>query len=173
MNWKEHFIYDENSPSGLSCTKTGKHAGGYYKTGNRNLWYWKVWIGRKTYSAARLIYEIKVGEIPKDYVIDHINRDTSDNRLYNLRSVPRVLNCRNNSKRPLNISGFTGVYFDSYAGQGRWCARWVEDGKARKKNFAVSKYGNAHALELAVQYRKEQIERLNTLGYGYTETHGL
>lgn len=173
MNWNEYFIYDENSPSGLSCAKTGRHVGGYYKSGNRNIFYWKVWIGRDTFSAARIIYEIVAGKIPDGFVIDHISRDTYDNRISNLRAVPRVLNCRNNSKRPINRSGFTGVYFDGHTGEGRWCARWVESGKARKKNFAVSKHGFEKAKELAVQYRKEQIERLNSLGYGYTENHGL
>lgn len=49
---------------------------------------------------------------------------------------------------------------------------WRENGKQRRKAFSVAKYGLLESFALAVKYRKEQIERLNKLGYGYTDTHG-
>lgn len=36
-----------------------------------------------------------------------------------------------------------------------------------------NKYGYDEAFKLACEYRKEQIKRLNSLGYGYAELHGL
>ena len=50
-----------------------------------------------TYGAmllARLKYLTFIGDIPKGYTIDHINGDSFDNNILNLRAVPRVINDR-------------------------------------------------------------------------------
>jgi hypothetical protein len=172
INWEDHFTYDENSPSGLISKKTGKPHGSLNIRDGKVI-SWVAWINRTTYVASRIIYEMMIGPIPAEWVIDHIDRDPSNNKISNMRAVPRVLNCRNNSKRVKNISGTTGVYFDGTSGMGRWCARWNEQvGKARKKNFAVSKYGFDKAKELAVRYREDKLRDLIESGYGYTDNHG-
>ena len=43
---------------------------------------------------ARLKYLTFIGDIPKGYTIDHINGDTFDNNILNLRAVPRAINDR-------------------------------------------------------------------------------
>lgn len=43
--------------------------------------------------------------------IDHINGDTSDNRIDNLRDVSALHNMRNVKRRVDNQSGYTGVHF--------------------------------------------------------------
>lgn len=48
----------------------------------------------------------------KDMVIDHINRDTLDNRKRNLRICTQTDNHRNRSISKTNISGIRGVYWD-------------------------------------------------------------
>lgn len=42
-----------------------------------------------------LTYEAAHGSVPEGYVIDHINRIKTDNRLENLRAVPRGFNAAN------------------------------------------------------------------------------
>lgn len=93
----------------------------------------------------------------------------------NCRWVTPALQARNKKKFSSNSSGYTGVnwyctpYGTTYA-----TAYWREANSKRKsKSFSVNKYGLLEAFALACAYRKEQIDRLNSLGYGYTETHGL
>ena len=63
---------------------------------------------RKLY-AHRVAWLIAHGEIDSGLVIDHINGDGLDNRLENLRLVPRSLNQRNRRLSRSNRTGVTGV----------------------------------------------------------------
>ncbi len=56
--------------------------------------------------AAWIMYH---GEIPKGYQIDHINHDTLDNRIENLRIVTSQENQRNRKLDVRNTSGHTGI----------------------------------------------------------------
>lgn len=49
----------------------------------------------KTYKVHRLIFESFRGPIPKNLVIDHINRIRNDNHIYNLRVITPSENSRN------------------------------------------------------------------------------
>ena len=51
--------------------------------------YRQVRIGKKKYYAHRLIWMYTTGEDPGELEIDHINRDTQDNRWCNLRLTTR------------------------------------------------------------------------------------
>jgi hypothetical protein len=59
--------------------------------------------------AHRVAWAIYHGEWPKNE-IDHINGNRADNRIVNLRDVPRSLNVKNCKRRKDNTSGFAGVY---------------------------------------------------------------
>lgn len=54
-----------------------------------------------------------VTECPKGLEVDHINHDTLDNRLVNLRVCTRGQNARNRVLQKNNSSGFTGVSWSS------------------------------------------------------------
>lgn len=47
---------------------------------------------RKSAFVHRLVWEAHVGEIPKDFVVNHINADKKDNRLINLETVTQSQN---------------------------------------------------------------------------------
>jgi hypothetical protein len=174
--------YDPDSPSGLMWKENryngkgktklfiskGEAAGTFTADG-----YWRVQMGDKVVSVHRVIWELFNGEIPEDMTIDHIDRDSSNNKIENLRLVAHAVNCRNRSQYSNNKTGFTGVsYFEPKERSPRYTASWFTlDGKLRSKSFSLSKYGDA-ALILAVEYRKKMIDQLNDIGAQYAENHG-
>lgn len=76
--------------------------------------------------------------------IDHINRNTLDNRKCNLRIADAHLNQRNAKLSSRNTSGYKGVYWDKK--YQRWCARTLFYGKSFfgggyvNKEDAISSY---------------------------------
>jgi hypothetical protein len=70
--------------------------------------YLKMCLDKRKYYAHRLAWLYVHGEMPK--VVDHINGDTSDNRLTNLRNVSQAENLQNITRPSRNsTSGFLGV----------------------------------------------------------------
>jgi hypothetical protein len=97
--------------------------------------------------------------------VDHINRDGLDNRRHNLRPTNHKLNMHNHRRFKNDASGATGVcrkILKKRNGLPRhnWMAFWYEDGKERRKVFAIEKYGEEGAKEMAVTERKRAEERI-------------
>lgn len=140
--------------------------------------YIQISLGDRRYLSHRLVWLYTSGVFPEEQ-IDHIDGDRSNNRLENLREVPCSVNLRNQKMRPKNTSGITGVSLQRTKPNGtkvyeNWIAQWKDStGKLVFKSFAVLKYGFEKAKELAIECRIEQIQKLNALGFGYTERHGL
>lgn len=94
-----------------------KYAGSEALTSDNGSGYKQGFIsGQKVY-AHRVAFLLMTGTIP--LVVDHINRDKSDNRWINLRDVSQSLNMKNTGIRADNSSGVVGV---SMAKGGRWQA---------------------------------------------------
>ena len=78
-----------------------------YKWSQDKFGYWTSKINGKNIKMHRLIFEIKNGNIPDGYFIDHINRRPYDNRISNLRlATPK----QNNLNREIK-SKYKGVSF--------------------------------------------------------------
>ncbi|MBN4665435.1 HNH endonuclease [Pandoraea nosoerga] len=67
----------------------------------------------------RLAIAIVAGTWPE--VVDHVNGDTLDNRLENLRACTKAQNCMNRKRNRANRSGLKGV--SSLPNSSRWQAR--------------------------------------------------
>lgn len=183
MNWSEWFYYDETSTTCLRWkvdVRSGKNLStckiregmqaGSQKANKRPA---QVSLSSKGYTVSRIIWEIHYGEIQEGMVIDHLNRDATDNRISNLRMVTQVVNCRNLGRPKNNVSGKVGVSKMHTDGLEYWVASWrCVTGKFKQKCFSVKKLGDAEAFQKASEYRDTMLSQLNLLGAGYTATHG-
>lgn len=86
----------------------------------------------KTYKAHRVIWAMEKGYWPK-YDIDHINHNTKDNRLENLRDSEKFQNMANMSRHKDSLSKYLGVCWS---------------GKHKKWKAEISKRGNRFHLGL-------------------------
>lgn len=84
-------------------------------------------IDKRLLLAHRVIWKMVHGEDPE--LVDHINRDTTDNRIENLRVVNRAQNLLNSHVRKDASSGMRGVK-RSRNGE-RWYAKITKNGKTR------------------------------------------
>lgn len=178
IDYSEFVYYDETSPSCLRWRVDTKSGRGYAKiltkagdvVGTKeSKGYWHCQINKTRLYNHKIIW-ILCGN-SKANVIDHINGDTSDNRISNLREVSRTENMQNLKKYCINKSGVTGVHFSST--DNRWRAEWRKlNGKNTSKSFSVKLYGYEEAFRLACEYRVEVIKELNLQGANYTERHG-
>ncbi len=84
--------------------------GGLIKS-NHSCGYRRVNVEGNLYYTHRLIWIYLYGRIPTKFVIDHIDGNTSNNKIQNLRCVPISQNQRNRKICTQNTSGQSGVYF--------------------------------------------------------------
>lgn len=80
--------------------------------------YLQIAIDRRVYLAHRLVWLWHKGYLP-EHGVDHIDRNSTNNRIENLREVSQSCNMRNTPNRATNTSGVKGV---SCAGHqtGKW-----------------------------------------------------
>ena len=90
---------DKAAPSGV-VSVSGKQIGYRRKDG-----YWILSHGGKQQLAHRVVWMLHYGEIPDGLVIDHIDRNPSNNLIENLRCVPQSVNLTNVDVRPHCKSG--------------------------------------------------------------------
>lgn len=128
-----------------SNVKAGDVAGTIKADGYRQLC-----IGGLLMLAHRVAWLYAHGEWPK-HDIDHINGDITDNRIANLRDVPRLLNMQNQRRAQVgNKSGFLGVYLDKR--RGKYIARLRVPGGGNMRHVGqFDTPEEAHAAYLAAK----------------------
>ena len=105
----------------------------------------------------QLAWFITYGVLPS-YETDHINQNKADNRIANLRDVPKELNQRNGTRKGNNTSGVPGVIWHKQ--RGKWCAQ-------------ASVNGTHHHLGLFEEITEaETTVRKFRREHGFTENHG-
>ena len=134
----------------------GKEVGTYDNKGYRRI---LMRFGNETIFRVRvhqlawfIVHGQQVGEI------DHINQIKADNRIANLRDVPKTLNQRNGTRKRNNTSGYPGVTWHKQ--REKWCAQAFFDGR----HHHIGLYSDIEeAAAAAREYRAR---------HGFTENHG-
>ena len=170
FNWGEFYKYDEESPTCLrfKVSRGNREAGSIAGIGRPEDRYYRLNSKYGETLVHRIIWRILKGEIPSGFVIDHIDGNTFNNKITNLRLVTLKGNAEN---RKLNINTSTGVKGVLFVGgiNARWRATWKKEGHKRSKSFSVLKFGYERAKRLAIAYRAFVINLLNDSGSLYTE----
>ncbi|MGL5015448.1 MAG: HNH endonuclease [Bacteroidales bacterium] len=128
-DFKNVFKYDPQSPSGLvwlisrGKAKIGKSCGNIKGNG-----YYQVGFKGKYYPCHRIVWILEKGEIPSGKVIDHIDNNTLNNCIGNLRLSTIQGNTRNRVKRLNLTSKFKGVCWNKRSGS--WKVSIVVDSKS-------------------------------------------
>lgn len=118
INWGDYLYYDDGKLYWVRRSKNGacqpgKEAGYMQPTDGR----WVIGLNGRTHKRARIVWEMFHGPIPKDTVIDHINRVRVDDRIENLRAVDVPTNNKNKTVDRRNQSGVSGVRWDPIRGK--------------------------------------------------------
>ena len=114
--------------------------------------YRQVCISRKTYFTHRLIFMMFNGYLPK--IVDHIDRDTSNNRIENLREVSAVQSSYNRGLQSNNTSGIKGVTWHRH--YKKWQVQLHIDKKYKYfGSFVDKELAELVAIEASNKYHKE------------------
>lgn len=146
----------EPSSGHLFWVKSGKLAG--YEVIKKRKVYLKIHMKGSSYYLHRVAWAIHYGEWPAGE-IDHINGDSCDNSISNLRVVTRKENCQNTRLQHRSVSGYCGVNWHSQSQ--KWRARVKVDGK----EHYIGLFDDAE--EAARQIRKLRRK------LGFHENHGV
>jgi hypothetical protein len=125
--------------------------------GTKSHHYWQVCIDYVIYRNHRLIWTYHHGTNPKN--IDHVNGDTFDNRIENLRECNKSENQHNRKLNKNNSSGVKGVSWSKQ--KKKWRARVNLDGTDAHVGFFDS-----------LQEAKESVEKARTKLHNAFFNHG-
>jgi predicted metal-dependent phosphoesterase TrpH len=133
-----------------NCIQIGDKAGCLDANG-----YYRIRINKRLYGVHRLIFAMHHGYFPRQ--IDHIDRNTKNNKIKNLREANSAQNMWNTLKNHRNTSGYKNVIFRK--DKQVWACRFKVNGKNIMRGYCKTA---EEANELAIQLRKELHGRFST-----------
>ncbi len=133
--------------------KVGAPAGHAHASGYRY-----ITVKGKKYAAHRLAWFYAHGRWPSAQ-LDHVNGDTSDNRLVNLREAEFAENTVNRRIYKNNKSGYKGVSFHKASGQ--WRARIYHKKQCTELGGFASAEEAARAYDAAAKKQHGKFAQLN------------
>jgi hypothetical protein len=159
-------LFDYDSTTGVLTRKpcAGTHWRPFPITHSRDpRGYLKTRIGDREYFVHRLVWLYVNGEWPK-HEIDHVNRNARDNRIENLRDVPRAVNIANRRgwgkpkpERVKRRSAPGSVEFVKACRTKPYRARMLVDGKRINLGYFGTSEEALAALEAACQQSTGQL----------------
>jgi len=122
-------LFDYNPDTGILMNRRLNRPAGYnLKGGKSTKTHRVVKVDGHVFTMHRLIWMWWYGEDPGAYLVDHIDQNSLNNRLDNLRLATRELN-RRNSK--LNRNRISCPYRNVYRNGRKWMARVTIQGKLK------------------------------------------
>lgn len=110
--------------------------------------YVEIKINKKVYKAHRLAWLYVYGEVP--LIIDHINNQKDDNRIFNLRNVTQCENARNSITPKNNTSGIKNVSYDKQS------KKWRVYVTLNNKRINIGRFDDIEFAELvAIEARNK------------------
>lgn len=178
---------DATSPSGLSWVaprlyggrlsyeRIGCPAGTIRNFNNRQNYYVLV-VFNIQFFVHRIVYLLSNGSVNTSNDIDHIDGNSLNNAVKNLREVSAGENSRNRRKKT-DKELDSGIYLETYTAKSgkelqKIRAHYSLEGKVYSRSWSTLKRGYPESLRLAIEWRREQINKLNASGANYTERHG-
>jgi hypothetical protein len=138
FDYKDGELYWKVRPA--SCIQIGDKAGCLDTNG-----YYRIRINKCLYGIHRLIFAMHYGYFPRQ--IDHIDRNTKNNKIENLRDASHAQNQWNTLKNPRNTSGYKNVIFRK--DKQIWTCRFKVNGKhIMRGSFKTAKEANVYAENL-------------------------
>jgi hypothetical protein len=107
-----------------------------------------ITIHSKPFSAHRLIFLMHHGWLPEE--IDHIDCDSTNNLIDNLRPATRSENSMNRRIMKNNKSGVKGVSWN------KRCGKWEASGQTNKKSTKLGYFDAIEDAEFAVKSYRQQ-----------------
>lgn len=117
--------------------------------------------GKMNIRLHRFIWNLKVGEIPEELEIEHIDRNPLNCQISNLRLATHAENMRNKTKQKNNTSNFKGISKYVYRRENKngtiyikekWRASITKDKRTYAKDFPFTEQG----LQLAKEWYKQK-----------------
>jgi len=156
LTWKNRgvdWFSNSKTPDAHCKTWNTRYAGkdtGYIVTNKYGYPCIKFRFQGRLYTSSRVIWLWMTGEYPKGQ-IDHLNRDSTDNRWCNLRDVSPSENSRNMSMSCKNTSGVTGVYWNKEK------LKWHAQCQYENRTYRIGTFDNIEdAAKAAYDFRKER-----------------
>lgn len=174
----KYFYYDENTPTCLSrCSQTSHKTKLKLFSGTGEITnkagYYQVEFRGKTYQVHRIICLLFGYDLSdKGRVVDHLDGNTKNNKIDNLRVTSRAVNQRNTKLNKNNTTGMSGVTFSKKTNSYVASVKRIDSKSRKYKSFKIDKYGREGALKLAKEWRISEIQTLNHLYNAmYTQRH--
>ena len=137
--WKDY----EGSGKTWNIRRRGKVAGS-----NSGHGYIKLRFKGRSYYIHQLVFLIHHGFIPK--LIDHIDGNSTNNRIENLRAADKSKNGMNRSKPRSNTSGAKGVVW--HKGAAKWMVRII----AKQKQIYIGLFTDFEDAVAAVKQAQQE-----------------
>jgi hypothetical protein len=116
--------------------------------------YLRVLVDGKPRQLHRMIFLHQNGYLPK--VTDHIDGDSFNNRIENLRSVTQQQNCLNRKHKSNSSSLYKNVYLQPPLKNQNWKRNWVVSLMVNKKRKYIGSFEDVELADLVAQEARDK-----------------